>query len=119
MATPRRLLLLPLMPALLTGCVAVWGQSYKVIYAKPDATVIQYDPLFMNRDKMQAEAQQRCALFGKGAQLVETKMGALGMAADIYNCTESAAVRLVEVDGSDAAAPAPGAPDTPAPEEPQ
>lgn len=84
--------------ALLAGCVAVWGQSYKVVYAQPDAAVIQYDPLFINRDKMQAEAAAHCGKFGKGAELQETKMGKLGMAADIYTCSESAAVRIVEVE---------------------
>lgn len=51
----------------LAGCVAVWGENYKVEFASPTSITINFDPGLTNMGEVQHVAQQHCAQFGKDA----------------------------------------------------
>jgi hypothetical protein len=51
----------------LSGCVAVWGENYKVEFASPTSITINFDPGLTNMGEVQHVAQTHCARYGKDA----------------------------------------------------
>jgi hypothetical protein len=49
------------------GCVAVWGQPYKVEFASSSSITINFDPSLTNMGEVQNVAQAHCNKFGKDA----------------------------------------------------
>jgi len=56
-----------LMSVTLTGCVAAWGQSYKIEFASSTSITINYDPAFTNIGALQSVAQENCDKYKKDA----------------------------------------------------
>lgn len=51
----------------LSGCVAVWQDSYHIEYANDSSISINSDPMFVNAGGLQKVAQQHCQKFGRDA----------------------------------------------------
>jgi hypothetical protein len=49
------------------GCVAVWGEPYKVEFASSSSITINFDPSLSNMGEVQNVAQAHCDQFGKDA----------------------------------------------------
>jgi hypothetical protein len=82
---------------LLSGCVAVWGESYNVALANSRSVVIEYDPAVINVPSMLNAAQAECNKFGKDAVLDGTSRGNLGILVNTYRCETRTADVVVDV----------------------
>lgn len=79
---------------LLSGCVAVWGGSYKITSADESGMTVQYDKALASSAKMAALARAHCKQFGKIAEPDDARMpGALlGIIEERYSCVKSSSV---------------------------
>ena len=58
-----------------TGCTAWWWASYNEIEATPDMVTYEYELANVNYESMNEAAQEHCAQYGKGAQVVHHERG--------------------------------------------
>lgn len=77
-------------PLILSGCVAVWGDSYSVKEQTASTFKIQYDPSLTSSGIVKKKADDHCKRFGKKAELQGGGMpGALlGIIEEIYYCVD-------------------------------
>lgn len=81
----------------LTGCVAVWGQSYNVAMTNSRSVVVEYDPAVVNMPAMLKEAQDHCDRFGKDAVLHDESTGNLGIRVNTYRCESRNSDQTIDV----------------------
>jgi len=81
----------------ISGCVAVWGQSYNVALANSRSVVIEYDPAVINLPSMLQAAQTECDKFGKDAVLDGTSSGNLGILVNTFRCETRNADKVIDV----------------------
>lgn len=63
----QRIAVLILAASALSGCVAVWGQPYKVESETSESVTIKYDRNFTDLAKVEKVARANCAEIGKKA----------------------------------------------------
>lgn len=86
--TTFRLLPLLCSALILSGCVATWGDSKKIVRADEAGIVIHYDNAMFSSGGAKMLADQHCAKFGKKAEIVDAQMPGLlvGIIAEEYRC---------------------------------
>ncbi|MCB9982275.1 MAG: hypothetical protein H6861_01185 [Rhodospirillales bacterium] len=84
---------------LVTGCVAVWGQSYNVAMSNSRSVVIEYDPVVINMPAMLQAAQAECDKYGKDAVLDNVSEGNLSIKVNTYRCETRTADKVIDVQG--------------------
>ena len=74
----------------INGCVAVWGDSYKVKEKNENEIIFQYDSGINSSGMMQKMASEHCQRFGKEAEIVDAGMPGilLGIIEEKYACIE-------------------------------
>jgi hypothetical protein len=74
------------MAASVSGCLAVWGSTYKVRYEGETAIGIDYDPLVTTFGNVEAVAQEHCGRYGKDAVLRTKDTNAWGVRSAQFSC---------------------------------
>lgn len=87
----KKLVVCFLMAATLTGCVAVWGSSYKIKEENESGITFQYDTALNSSAMMQKMASMHCEKYGKKADVIDAKMPGLllGIIEEKYACVEN------------------------------
>jgi hypothetical protein len=77
--------------AVLSGCVAVWGQAHNVVSADESGITIQYDRSLTSTARTQVLAREHCKKFGKSAEPASAEMPGilLGIIEERYLCIDS------------------------------
>lgn len=70
----------------LAGCVAVWGNDYKVSFANSSAVTIEYDPASFPTARVNRAAQAECDKYQKDAVLDRTTPAFMGILTASYRC---------------------------------
>ncbi len=73
--------------ASVSGCLAVWGSTYKVRYASDTAIGIDFDPSVTTFGIVLAVAQEHCGRYGKNAILRTKDTNSWGVRSDQFSCT--------------------------------
>jgi len=94
-----RVLLVMIMCASASSCVAVWGNSYNVALSNSRSVVIEYDPAIVNLPEMLQAAQASCAQYGKDAVLDSVSDGNLKIKVNTYRCETRSADKVIDVQG--------------------
>lgn len=79
-------LVTPIMMLCLTGCVAAWGNSYKIESESSAALTIAYDPSLTDSHQIESVANQSCAHYGKAAVPKSQTMSGWGIARISFVC---------------------------------
>ncbi|HIF5802616.1 TPA: hypothetical protein ACX3E3_004473 [Vibrio parahaemolyticus] len=77
-----------LLPLLLSGCVAVWGQSYNIDVANEDYVQVNYDSAVINYKAMLSEVAAHCAKYDKDYVNDSTILNGWGITMAVYRCVE-------------------------------
>ncbi|HCG7756427.1 hypothetical protein ACSTIV_20475 [Vibrio parahaemolyticus] len=80
--------LICLLPFALSGCVAVWGQSYNIDIANEDYVQVNYDASVINYQAMLSEIQAHCAKYEKDYVNDSTIVNGWGITMAVYRCIE-------------------------------
>lgn len=80
--------LICLLPLALSGCVAVWGQSYNIDIANEDYVQVNYDASVINYQAMLSEIQAHCAKYEKDYVNDSTIVNGWGITMAVYRCIE-------------------------------
>jgi hypothetical protein len=92
-----KLIFLIITIVIISGCVAVWGQSYNVALANSRSVVIEYDPTVINLPAMLQAAQTECDQYNKDAVLDGTSRGNLGIMVNTYRCETRNADQVIDI----------------------
>lgn len=95
----QKFMVIALCALMLSGCVAVWGNSYNVAMANSRSVVIEYDPLFVNMTSVMNAAQTECSKFGKDAVLDSQTEGNTDVQVNTYRCEHRIADKVIDVQG--------------------
>ena len=71
---------------LMSGCVAVWGQSYHVSFRSPDSVQINYDRHFGSLDEITGVAQGICGEYSKNAAFQRESTNMWGITSASFAC---------------------------------
>ena len=82
----RRALAVPAMAAALSGCLAVWGSTYKVRYQNETGIGIDFDPLVTTLGNVQVVAQDHCNRYGKDSVVRHEDKNAWGVRSIQFAC---------------------------------
>ncbi|MDQ7248174.1 hypothetical protein [Dongia sedimenti] len=74
------------MAASVSGCLAVWGSTYKVRYESETAIGIDFDPAVTTLGNVQAVAQEHCSRYGKDAILRTKDTNSWGVRSIQFSC---------------------------------
>ena len=74
------------MAASVSGCLAVWGSTYKVRYQSESAIGIDFDPTVTTLGNVQVLAQEHCARYGKDAVVRDEDTNAWGVRSIQFAC---------------------------------
>lgn len=74
--------------AMLSGCVAAWGDSYNVALRNSRSIVIGYDPAVINLPRLLAVAQEHCDQYDDDALLDSTSSSNIGIKVNTYICVD-------------------------------
>jgi len=85
-----RLGYISLVSILLSGCVAVWGQSYNIDIKNEDYVQVNYDSSVINMGAMLADIKIHCAKYDKNYKHESTIRNAWGINMAVYNCVDKA-----------------------------
>lgn len=71
-----------------SGCVAVWGQSYKITVQDSNNITIRYDTALTSSPSIQKIAKTHCNQFNKSIEILYSKMPGflLGIIEESYSC---------------------------------
>jgi hypothetical protein len=72
--------------ASVSGCLAVWGSTYKVRYENESAIGIDFDPTVTTFGNILVVAQEHCGRYGKDAVLHTKDTNAWGVRSIQFNC---------------------------------
>lgn len=72
--------------ASVSGCLAVWGATYKVRYQTETAIGIDFDPSVTTLGNVQAVAQEHCGRYGKDAVLRTKDTNSWGVRSAEFSC---------------------------------
>lgn len=70
----------------LTGCVAVWGGSYKIDSRSEDHISIHYDTTFIDMKDIQLVADKHCANYNKNAVVEKKSKSPWGLSTATFAC---------------------------------
>jgi len=82
----------------ITGCVAVWGQSYNIDFADKDVVQVNYDASVINYPHMLAQVASHCAAYGKGYVNDSTITNGWGITMAVYRCKGKPEPNVVPVE---------------------
>jgi hypothetical protein len=82
----RRALIVPAMAATVSGCLAVWGSTYKVRYGSETGIGIDFDPSVTTYGNILAVAQEHCGRYGKSASLLSRDTNGWGVRSAQFAC---------------------------------
>jgi hypothetical protein len=71
-----------------SGCLAVWGATYKVRYQNETGIGIDFDPLVTTLGNVQVVAQGHCDRYGKGAFVRHEDKNTWGVRSIQFVCRE-------------------------------
>ncbi len=77
-----------LLPLLLSGCVAIWGQSYNIDAATEDYVQVNYDASVINYQAMLSEIQAHCAQYDKDYVNDSTIVNGWSITMAVYRCVK-------------------------------
>jgi hypothetical protein len=72
--------------ASVSGCLAVWGSTYKVRYENDTAIGIDFDPSVTTFGNVLAVAQEHCNRYGKDAVLHTKDTNSWGVRSAQFSC---------------------------------
>ena len=72
--------------ATVSGCLAVWGSTYKVRYQNETAIAIDFDPKVTTLGNVQIIAQDHCDRYGKDAIVRHEDTNSWGVRSVQFSC---------------------------------